>query len=218
MSAPARKLLKHDLFGTVSRVGDGHDVRICRDTGDARWWTRPLSRWLAGREARALAAAASVPGVPRLLSWDGRVLVRSWLEGAPMHLARPRDPVYFRAALRLVRRLHAAGVLHNDCAKEPNWLVLADGSPGLIDFQLAWAPRRRHALFRLLGREDLRHALKHKRYYCAAALTAREQALLATPAWTSRLWMATGKRAYLFVTRRLLGWADREGAQDRGGR
>jgi len=27
--------------------------------------------------------------------------------------------------------------------------------------------------------------------------------------------MATGKRAYLFITRRLLGWADREGAGDR---
>ena len=32
----------------------------------------------------------------------------------------------------------------------------------------------------------------------------------------SRTWMATGKPAYLFVTRRLLGWSDREGAGDRG--
>jgi hypothetical protein len=27
--------------------------------------------------------------------------------------------------------------------------------------------------------------------------------------------MGTGKKLYLFVTRRLLGWADREGAGDR---
>ena len=132
-----------------------------------------------------------------------------------MQQARPRDPAYFRRALSLVGRLHAAGVVHNDCAKEPNWLVLQDGRPALIDFQLAWAPRRRGRVFRLLGREDLRHALKHKRYYCREHLSTRQRGILDTPAWPSRLWMATGKRAYLFVTRRLLGWADREGAGDR---
>jgi len=29
------------------------------------------------------------------------------------------------------------------------------------------------------------------------------------------VWMSTGKKLYTFVTRRLLGWADREGAGDR---
>jgi len=114
-----------------------------------------------------------------------------------------------------VRKLHGAGVLHNDLAKEPNWLVLPDGRPGLIDFQLAWVRHRRGRMFRLLGREDLRHALKHKRQYCAPSLSARERAILARPAWTSRLWMATGKKIYMFITRRILGWADREGAGDR---
>jgi RIO-like serine/threonine protein kinase len=212
---PTPRVLKRDLFGTVRLVAGPGGARVQRDTGEARWWTRPVARWLAAREARALASAAAVPDVPRLLAWDGRVLVRSWLGGEPMQVVRPRDPAYFAAALAVVRRLHAAGVVHNDCAKEPNCLVLPDGRPALIDFQLAWAPRRRGRLFRLLGREDLRHALKHKRYYCADALSARERAILATPAWTSRLWMATGKRAYLFVTRRILGWADREGAHDR---
>jgi hypothetical protein len=31
----------------------------------------------------------------------------------------------------------------------------------------------------------------------------------------ARAWMATGKRVYLFVTRRILRWQDREGAGDR---
>jgi len=209
------QVLKSDLFGTVSLAHGPRGPEVHRDTGSAPWWTRWLARRLAGREARALQAAAMVPDVPRLVSWDGRVLVRSWLEGQPMHLARPADRAYFDAALGLVRRLHIAGVVHNDLAKEPNWLILPDGRPGLIDFQLAWAPPRRSSMFRLLGREDLRHTLKHKRFYRADALTRRESALLARRAWTSRLWMATGKKAYLFITRRLLGWADREGAGDR---
>ena len=132
-----------------------------------------------------------------------------------MQEARPRDPAYFRRANQLVRRLHRAGVVHNDLAKEPNWLVTADGRPALIDFQLAWAPGRRGAMFRMLGREDLRHALKHKRYYCAGHLTPRERSILSTPGPLSRWWMRLGKPAYLFVTRRLLRWRDREGAGDR---
>jgi hypothetical protein len=46
-------------------------------------------------------------------------------------------------------------------------------------------------------------------------LTARERRILASPSLISRLWRATGKRLYRFITRRLLGWADREGAGDR---
>jgi RIO-like serine/threonine protein kinase len=143
------------------------------------------------------------------------VLRRSWLDGEPMQAARPADPGYFREALRLLRRLHRRGVAHNDLAKEPNWLVTADGRPALVDFQLAVVSRVRGPLFRALAREDLRHLLKHKRNYCPARLTARQRRMLATPAPHARLWRATGKRLYLFITRRLLRWADREGAGDR---
>jgi hypothetical protein len=215
---PVERALKRDLFGAVDLVrlpdADG-GLAVRRDTTTARWWTRPVARWLAGREARSLAAATAVPDVPRLLSWERGVLLRSWLPGRPMQEARPRDPAYYRDALRLVCRLHRAGVVHNDLAKEPNWLVQDSGDPALIDFQLAWAPRRRGRLFRALAREDLRHLLKHKRYYRADRLTERQRRILARPGPLSRAWMALGKPVYLFVTRRLLGWQDREGANDR---
>jgi serine/threonine protein kinase len=132
-----------------------------------------------------------------------------------MQRARPRDPGYYREALRLLRSLHARNLVHNDLAKEPNWLVTPGGHPALVDFQLAGLWRRRTRLFRLLAHDDLRHLLKHKRTYLAARLTARERRILATPSVISRLWRGTGKRVYRFVTRRLLGWADREGAGDR---
>ena len=77
--APATPL-KTDLFGTVVRIDGPDGPRVARDTREARWWTRWLARRLAAREARALAAAAGVPDVPRLISWDGRILVRTWLE------------------------------------------------------------------------------------------------------------------------------------------
>ena len=47
-------------------------------------------------------------------------------------------------------------------------------------------------------------------------LTVREREILANPSPLSRAWAGTVKPVYLFVTRRILGWADREGAKDRG--
>jgi RIO-like serine/threonine protein kinase len=211
-----KSLLKQDLFGSVFRDDRASGPVVIRDLSGARWWLRPLARHLAGREARALKRLEALAGeVPRLLSWDGLRLERTWLEGRPMQVAQPADPAFFARSLHLLRRIHAAGVVHNDLAKEPNWLVGPQGEPRIVDFQLAWAPARRGRLFRLLGREDLRHALKHRRYYAASTLTRRQRRILATPAWTSRTWRATVKPVYLWVTRRVLGWADREGAGDR---
>ncbi len=209
-------LLKKDLFGEVRQRGRGDERVIMRDTRSARWWTRWLARALLRREARALAVLDDLDGVPALHDVGRDTLTRSFVAGEPLYIARPGDVGFFREASRLLRRLHRHGVTHNDLAKEPNILVRADGRPAFIDFQLAsWSPRRGR-LFRAAAREDIRHLLKHKRTYCPDALTARERRILARPSPVSRVYMATVKPLYLFVTRRLLGWSDREGAGDRG--
>ena len=208
------QLLKSDVFGRIRRVGNV----VVREADHARPWARALARHLMRREHRALsrlALGAGIEGIPRVVDLDDLKLTRSWIEGAPMQIAKPRDPSYFRAALRLLRRLHAANVIHNDLAKETNWLVTPDGRPALVDFQLAMTLDNRGALARSLGHDDLRHLLKHKRTYLPEALTAREKRILARQSLVSRVWMATGKQVYLFVTRKILRWRDREGAGDR---
>jgi tRNA A-37 threonylcarbamoyl transferase component Bud32 len=207
--------LKSDIFGTITRM---HDT-VLRDTRAARPWARALARHLMKREHRALSRLAlgcGTEGVPRVLEILSECLTRSWIEGAPMQLAKPRDAAYFRQAARLVRRLHAANVIHNDLAKETNWLVTSAGLPALVDFQLAMTLTHRGALARALGLDDIRHLLKHKRTYLPERLTAREKRILATPSLLSRAWMSSGKPVYLFVTRRIFRWRDREGAGDRG--
>jgi len=206
--------LKSDVFGTITRM----DATVVRDTRAARPWARHLARHLMMREHRALTRLAldsGIEAIPKVLDIEPGQLTRSWIEGTPMQLAQPRDAAYFRAASRLVRRLHAANVIHNDLAKETNWLVTPDGRPALVDFQLAMTLTKRGALARALGHDDLRHLLKHKRTYLPDRLTAREKRILETRSLPSRIWMASGKPIYLFVTRRLLHWRDREGAGDR---
>ena len=210
------RLLKKDLFGEVRLISSPDRTTIVRDTGASPVWAGWLARLLLRREARVLAALDELEGVPELLEQTPSTLVRSFIAGEPMQIAKPEDPAYYRQALRLLRALNARTVVHNDLAKEPNLLVTDDGIPAFLDFQLGWAPRRRGRLFRALAYEDLRHLLKHKRTYCPDELTARQRRILDNPSWPSRAWRRSVKPVYMFVTRRLLGWADREGAGDRG--
>ncbi len=211
-----REQLKQDIFGTVSLERmPGDAARVVRDVSSARWWVRPLARSLANREARALHRLDGLAHVPRLLGRVGAELHREWIDGEPMQRSRPHDPAYFRAAMHLVRQLHARDVVHNDLAKEPNWLVTPRGEPALVDFQLAWHSPRRSRLFRSLAHDDLRHLLKHKRTYVPERLTARERRILQRRSWVARAWLHTGKPLYRWITRGLLGWSDREGAGDR---
>lgn len=204
--------LKADSFGRIALMRDGHGVFVRRDLAHVPLWLRLPAWWLARREARALLRIDGMPATPRLLGWDGRRLDRSYMAGAAMYQRPPRgDLQYFRRARRLLRDLHRRGLAHNDLAKEANWLVRDDGSPGIIDFQLATVGDPRSRWMRLLAREDLRHLLKHKRMYCRESLTPVERRVLKRHSWLRDAWFRTGKPVYRFVTRRVLKWEDNEG-------
>ncbi|HTV89098.1 MAG TPA: hypothetical protein VME41_08790 [Stellaceae bacterium] len=210
-------VLKRDIFSAIERGrfrGDAGEVdAVLRRLDGVPWWSRPLAYLLFWRERRALAATDGLGIAPPLLLAGRHVLVRGWIEGVPLHVAKPHgDAGYFRSAKAALRALHRAGITHNDLAKEQNWLY-AGGRAYLTDFQLAsrFSSRgRRGALFRIARYEDLRHLLKHKRRYAPGALTAAERQVLARKSFITRAWMATGKKLYYAVTRGL-NVTDREG-------
>ena len=204
--------LKADSFGRIALMRGPQGLFVRRDLAHVPLWLRLPAWWLARREAQALRRIAGMPATPQLLAWNGRVLDRSYLEGAAMHLRPPRgDVAYFHQARRLLQQLHRHGLAHNDLAKEANWMVLPDGRPALIDFQLATRGHPRARWMRLLAREDLRHLLKHKRTYCPQAITPVERRVLKRHSWLREAWFATGKPVYRFITRRVLKWEDNEG-------
>jgi RIO-like serine/threonine protein kinase len=215
LQAFGSKLLKKDLFGRVSLIHSEAGPLIRRDTRGAAIPLRWIARRLLTREARALAVLEELDGIPGLIRSDKSTLDRSYIDGVPMQVGRPKSIDYFHEAARVVRRMHRLGVVHNDLAKEPNFLLTRDGKPAIIDFQLSSFAPQRGRMFRILAREDIRHLLKHKRTYCPDRLTRREKAILDNPSLIAKLWMMTGKPIYLFITRKILGWQDREGAGDR---
>ena len=207
-------VLKRDLFSTIERgrfrTEGGEVDAVLRHLDDVPWWTRLLANELFRRECRALAVVGPLSVAPPLLLAGRRFLVRGWIDGVPLHIAKPYgDAGYFRAAKTALRLLHRAGITHNDLAKEQNWLH-ANGRAFLTDFQLAEFFPRRSLLFRLACYEDLRHLLKHKRRYAPAALTPAERRVLARKTLITRVWMASGKKLYYAVTRGL-NVTDREG-------
>src|SRR6476659_8002666 len=209
-------LLKRDVFSTVERGrfrGDSGEVdAVLRRLDEVPWWSFLLARPLFAREKHALALAKGLDVGPELL-WAGRrALVRSFVDGVALHLAKPHgDLAYFRSAKAALRRLRRAGICHNDLAKEQNWLVGRDGRAYVTDFQLAACFDRRGRLYRILAYEDLRHLLKHKRSYAPEALTPRERRILARKSLVASVWLATGKKVYRAVTRGLFNFTDREG-------
>ena len=209
-------VLKRDVFSTIERGtfrSDGGDVPgVRRRLDEVPWWSRPLARHLFNRERRALASATPLGVTPPLIYADDRNLVRGYIPGSALKIARPYgDHAYFRSARAALRALHRARISHNDLAKEQNWLRSPDGRAYLLDFQLASVFERRSWLFRMAAYEDLRHFLKHKRRYVPDAVTPAERRVLARKSLPTRIWMMTGKKIYMLVTRGLLGFIDSEG-------
>jgi AMP-binding enzyme len=213
-------VLKRDVFSTVERgrfVGPNGEVdAVMRRIDMVPWWSRPLAKHFLEREVRALRVAGPLGIAPPLLHAGRDILIRGFIDGVALHLARPiGDREYFRSARAALRALHGALICHNDLAKEQNWLCGSDGRAFVTDFQLAMRFSRRTRLFRIAAYEDLRHLLKHKRSYIPEALTPTERRILARKSWPTRIWMATGKRIYFWITRGLIGFTDREGGGPR---
>jgi serine/threonine protein kinase len=209
-------LLKRDVFSTVERGrfrDDSGEVEgVLRRLDQVPLWSYPLARHLFAREKKALALARDLDVGPKLL-WAGRqALVRGFIDGVALHLAKPHgDLTYFRSAKLALRKLHRAGICHNDLAKEQNWLRGNDGKAYVTDFQLAGCFKSRSRLFRIAAYEDLRHLLKHKRSYAPAALTPMERKILAKKSMFASVWLKTGKKVYQAITRGLFNFTDREG-------
>jgi hypothetical protein len=209
-------LLKRDVFSTVERgrfrSDTGEVDAVLRRLDQVPSWSFIPARHLFARERRALTLARDLHVGPELL-WAGRqALVRGFIDGVALHLAKPHgDAAYFRSAKQALRRLHRARICHNDLAKEQNWLRGSDGRAYLTDFQLAACFKTRGRLFRIAAYEDLRHLLKHKRSYAPDALTPKERKILARKSFVASIWLKTGKKVYRAITRGLFNFTDREG-------
>lgn len=191
------RVLKRDLLGVVElRHTDAGLVVGRRPT------LVPVVGWIASalarREQRALRVLAGLDGVPAALSGASprRLFARGWIEGEPLSVVKELRTDFFDLLDALVARIHACGVCHNDLHKEGNILVRPDGTPAILDFQLASIHDHRAREFGRRAAEDLRHVRKHRAAYVRAM--GGEVAVLGAPPprTISRVWRRTWKPVY----------------------
>jgi len=220
----APEIQKVDALGRVEKIWIGGSACARRV---AVGGSIPGSGWIARRllvrERRALRALAGVSGVPREHPAgssgdpgrpdDAAVLVRTWVDGLTLSRATSLPADFFDRLDELVLSIHARGVCHNDLHKESNVIVGADGSPWLIDFQLASVHPSGGRAFVTRCRDDLRHAEKHRRRYTRDArgpdgVESRGAGRGIPRSKLARAWRKFGKPIYVALTRGVFGTRD----------
>ena len=101
-------VLKRDVFSTVERgrftTPQGEVESVLRRIDAVPWWARPLARHLFMRERNALEHIGALGIAPRLLFAGRDFLVRGFIDGVALHIARPHGDRRYclsaKAALR----------------------------------------------------------------------------------------------------------------------
>src|SRR5262245_20499932 len=86
-------VLKRDVFSTIERGrfggANGEIDAVLRRIDEVPWWSRPIAKHFLDREARALRIAGPLGIAPPLLHSGNEILIRGFIDGVALHLARP---------------------------------------------------------------------------------------------------------------------------------
>ncbi len=130
-----------------------------------RW----LGRFLCNREIYFYRATEGIPGLARFLDRYGESgYIREFVPGCHLREYRkinPIDDLFYPRLNAMLAAIHARGISHNDLSKAENILVRPDGSPTLIDFQIATTFAFQFPLLRYLGRFVLPYMQSVDRYH-----------------------------------------------------
>ena len=210
------KPLKIDAFSkTDLALYEGEQV-IVRTLDQSNFAANAIARWLAKRERNILRRLNGLNSdhLPKLLYSDRNTLIRSYMDGVPLVDAGKQTSRFYEIALEVISKMHALGVIHNDLEKPENWIVLKNGEPGIIDFQLAMhMSGQKNYFFKRLSFEDVRHTLKNKKRYCVDKLTEEEAILKNRRSALNKFWRYGFKPVYNFVTRKIFNYSDRASSQ-----
>ena len=145
-----------------------------------RFW----GRYMAKREARFLARARGIDGIPHLLGRVGScALLMTRLPGRELSTCTGNQlpPEYFERLTALIDALHQRGIAHGDLNRH-NVMIDHEDRPGLVDFEAAVArepsrgPLRRWA-FRIQVRGDHYQLARMKAAFVPQSLTPPERSL-----------------------------------------
>lgn len=206
------KTLKIDMFGTISLATYQQQMVIIRDLNIQNKWYKIVAKYLNYNEMRILRKINQLnsPNFPRLIKSTPNYIIRSYISGTPLNQYPEKlNEAFYNKAFDLIKTLHRNGIVHNDLEKSENWIVMDNGEPAFIDFQLAKYFSRKKSLFKILRKIDYRHIIKSKKRFCGSQLNASELKFLNNKSIVHKLVIKTLKPAYRLITRKIFNYSDR---------
>jgi len=201
LAAATERVLRHASGAkpAILLVRSGGRHVIVKDFSQSPWLTRHVyARWLVGRETRAYARLAGLPGVPAFRGrLDDFAFAVDYVEGATLNDLPHRDipAKAFDELATLIGCLHARGIIHFDCRQKTNVVLAPDGRPHLVDFASAvyvgtgWLGQR--LLVPLLGWADWSGLRKLRARYRPETVTPEDAQTLRRASWLGWLWPPT---------------------------
>lgn len=207
------KTLKIDMFSVVHLALYQGQTVIIRDMHSIKKLHKVVAKFLNRNEVKLLKKIDSLecPNFPKLIESASDYTIRSYLSGAPIQQSSTKlNDDFFNKALELVQMLHENGIVHNDLEKAENWIVLDNGEPGMIDFQLAKYFSRNTFLFKLLKKVEIRHVIKSKKQFSDSPLSPAELNILNNRGRIHKFIIHYIKPIYNFITRKIFKYSDRK--------
>jgi len=182
---------KPDL-NRVEREGHTFMVKDVRGKNFFLRWT--LGLWLIHKEWKVYSRLVGITGVPqRIERIDRFAFATEFIAGRPIPRGEPLPSSFFSDLEKVLREVHARGVVHMDLRHKGNILISEKGEPFLIDFNSSFAFREkgmlRRYLFPLLRWVDYGGLLKLKKRISPSFLTPDETAFLRKFDRVRRLWI-----------------------------
>ena len=210
------KTLKIDMFGIISLATYQNQTVIIRDLNIKNQWYKMVAKYLNYNEVRILKKINRLksPNFSQLIKSRPNYTIRSYISGTPINQYPEKlNEAFYKKAFELVQTLHRNGIVHNDLEKVENWIVMDNGEPAFIDFQLAKHFSRKSSLFKLLKKVELRHIIKSKKRFCGSPLNESELKILNNRSLIHKFSIQFIKPCYNFITRKLFNYSDRKSDQ-----
>jgi RIO-like serine/threonine protein kinase len=190
-------VVKGSAFGKpdLNEVHVGSQTFMVKDVQDKpllfRW---TLGVWLIHKEWRIYSRLAGIRGIPRAIErMDRFSFAMEFIQGRPIARGESLSPSFFSDLERILRDVHARGVVHLDLRHKGNILVSEAGEPYLIDFNSSFSFNQkgflRRYLFPVLCWVDFGGLLKLKQRVSPASMTPQELSSLKRFNRIRRLWI-----------------------------
>jgi predicted Ser/Thr protein kinase len=165
------------------------DVR--RKSFPLRW---SLGLWLIHKEWKIYSRLKGLEGIPMPIKRIDRLaFAMEYVQGRPVERGESLPDTFFNDLERILKELHARGVVHMDLRHKGNILVSERGKPILIDFNSSFSFHEkgllRRFLFPLLRWVDYGGLLKLKQRVSPASMTSTELAFLKRFNILRKLWI-----------------------------